>query len=75
MKLPKFMIAQNPMVDESEYIAHSRDPVFFAKIIPDGRTFRLEPDRDVPEKLILRAKDWYIAYLNRNDGQNRKISD
>ncbi len=66
MKLPKFGIFKNEMADESEYIAHSREPVFFAKIVKEGRSFRLEPDREVSEKLMARAKDWYIAYLSKD---------
>jgi hypothetical protein len=76
-KLPKFMIAKNDLIDETEYIAHSRDPVFFAKIIHEGRSFRLEPDRDVPDKLMARTKDWYIAYISKdkNDRKNSSFSE
>lgn len=63
-KLPKFIIGKNKMVSDSEYVAHTRNPEFFAEVIKEGKTFKLEPDRLVDSKLLDRAKDWYIAHMN-----------
>jgi hypothetical protein len=48
MKLPKFMIAQNPLVDiDSLYIVHTRKPMFIASVHQT-----LNDDEQSREKLI-----------------------
>lgn len=64
MKLPKFLIGKNKMVSDHEYIVHTRDPVFFAEIITDKwNDYALVPDREIPEGLEKRMKEWHIAFL------------
>ena len=48
MKLPKFLIAQNPLVDvDSLFIVHTRPPLFIASVHQT-----LNEDEQVREKLI-----------------------
>jgi hypothetical protein len=78
-KHPKFLIAQNPMVNPDDvYIFHSQKPRFLAKVEVDS--FIIEDDIDNifeycngDEKkvngLINRMSDWYKAYKIHEQGQ------
>lgn len=64
MKLPKFLIGKNKMVNDEEYIVHTREPIFFAEIAKQGLGVILKYDREVPEKLQKRCAEWYFAHQN-----------
>lgn len=68
-KFPKFLIGKNKMVNDLEYIVHTRDPVFFAEIIKDqdGRVTLFKLDREVQVPLKKRMEEWHFAHRNFKD--------
>lgn len=77
-KLPKFLIAENPMASTRSFIYHSRRPRFIAEILEDLDGADIEvidwidepagnPDRITG--LMKRMGDWYAAYCAWEGGQ------
>ena len=71
-KLPKFLLAQNPMARPGEiYVYHARKPRFLA--LRTGSAFKVVDDiddmmeflnnrTDKVDGLLKRLNDWFIAY-------------
>ncbi|ASZ10739.1 hypothetical protein CK934_06975 [Chitinophaga sp. MD30] len=77
-KLPKFMIADDPVTDaDNEYIIHTQQPRFYAKRVEEDEEMAHidiveEIDdveaffKDAPEQkeeLLQELEDWYYAYM------------
>jgi len=58
-KLPRFMVADNPLVGEEIYIIHARSPMCIIRVhdftVVEGKA---------DDGLRNRAKAWYINYLS-----------
>jgi hypothetical protein len=77
-KHPKFLVAQNPMVNPNDvYIFHSQRPRFLVKV--ENNSFEIVDDIDNAiehykgdatklEGLIKRMADWYKSYEIHKNG-------
>lgn len=77
-KLPKFLIAENPMADDRLFIFHSRNPRFIAEVIDDEIEVIDWIDDPVPDGkrlggLMNRMEDWYVAYCNWKDNESHSM--
>lgn len=57
-KLPRFMVADNPLTGSELYIIHAREPL----CILNTHDFSVV-EGNADEKMINRAKAWFINYL------------
>lgn len=74
MKIPKFLIAENPLVDINRvYVIHTRFPHFIARLEDDQQNFTIawiesnEMDVMRMASLMRRLGDWYVTYCNWED--------
>lgn len=79
MKLPKFLIAENPLASEDLFIIHTRRPRFIARV-NDPEIEVIEwlddppTDADRLAGLMSRLGDWYRAYCDWEDDQSPQMN-